>query len=81
MDYLSLEFCCVYLVFVSDGFVMSCDEYAQGLMASLDRQAGLALSQMTRDWIVPPHKSRLICLFSLSGLDLLRKWYEVLVIL
>jgi hypothetical protein len=78
---MSLELCCVCLVFVSDGFVMSCDEYAQGLMATLDRQGGLALSFVTRDWIVPQQKSGLICLFALSGLDLLRKWYEVLVIL
>jgi hypothetical protein len=40
-DYLSLEFCCVCLAFVSDVFVISCGEYAQGLMNSLDRQGGL----------------------------------------
>jgi hypothetical protein len=61
--------------------VMPCDEYAQGPMASLDRQGGLALSLVTRDWIAPLHKYRLICYFALSGLDLLRKRYEVLVAL
>ncbi len=61
--------------------MMSCDEYAQGLVASLGKQGGFALSFVTRDWIAPLHKSRLICHFALPGLDLLRKCYEALVIL
>ncbi len=36
---------------------------------------------MRRDWIFPLYKARFICLFASSVLDLLGKWYDVLMIL